>query len=254
MSSSAERRNREGARQRQSVAFLVALAAHGLLLFGLSRLHGIVSVSDPKILVDVVDPRPPDPLPDEVPIPDEAVKQSAVPRRHGLPRPQEKPTETPPPGEPMASLDTEQPSGVPLDLTGETPVIGTSGRGTGTPVRDRDGFGRARGNGARPGLASEGLTSGPDLSTAVSLEGQSWSCPWPYEADLERIDEQTVVIRVVVDPDGFAESAEIVVEPGRGFGKVAVACAMNTRFTPAHDRAGKAVRARSPPIRVRFTR
>jgi protein TonB len=88
----------------------------------------------------------------------------------------------------------------------------------------------------------------------VSLEGQSWSCPWPPEADSDRIDEQTVVIRVVVDQDGSVKSAEIVVEPGHGFGKAAVACAKNTRFTPAHDRAGNAVRARSPPIRVRFTR
>jgi protein TonB len=253
MSSSAERRDAEGAR-RQLVAVLVAVAAHGLLLLSVSQLHGNASVPDAKILVEIVDPPAPVPLPEEPPRPEETTKNPAVPRSHGSPQPREKPSEPPPSWKPEASPDDEGRTGVPLDLTGETPVIGTSGRGTGTPAADGDGFGRAQGNGGKPGLASEGRGSGPDLSTTVSLEGQSWSCPWPPEADSERIDEQTVVIRVVVHPDGSAESAEIVVEPGHGFGKAAVACALITRFTPAHDRAGDAVRARSPPIRVRFTR
>jgi len=254
MSSSAERRDTEGARRRQLVAVLVAVGAHGLLLLAASRLHGTVSVADAKILVDIVDPPVAAPLPEESPRPDETVKHSAVPRSHGLPRPREKPSETPPSGKLEVSPDEEGRRGVPLDLTGETPLIGTSGRGTGTQVVNGDGLGSAQGNGGKPGLASEGRDSGPDLSTKVSIEGQSWSCPWPPEADSDRIDEQTVVIRVVVDPDGSVRSAEIVVEPGHGFGKAAVACALNTRFTPAHDRAGNAVRARSPPIRVRFTR
>jgi TonB family protein len=84
--------------------------------------------------------------------------------------------------------------------------------------------------------------------------GAELACPWASEADSERIDEQTVVIRVVVDPDGSVRSAEIVVEPRHGFGKAAAACALDTQFTPAHDASGNAVRARSPPIRVRFTR
>ena len=103
-------------------------------------------------------------------------------------------------------------------------------------------------------MASESRVAPPDLSTPVSLRVERWSCPWPPEADSERIDEQTVVIRVVVDPEGIVEAAELVVEPGHGFGKAAVACALDTRFTPARDRAGTAIRARSPPIRVRFTR
>lgn len=254
MSSSAERRDKEGSRRRQLVAIVVAVGAHGLLLLGASRLNGTASVPDAKILVDIVDPPAPAPFPEEPPRPDQPVKHSAVSTGHGLQRPLEKPSDTLPSGEPEASPDEKEPTGVPLDLTGETPVIGTIGRGPGTSTAGENGFGSARGTGRRARLASEGGDSGPDLSTPVSLEGQSWSCPWPPEADSERIDEQTVVIRVVVGPNGSVTSAEIVLEPGHGFGKAAVACAMSTRFTPAHDRAGNAVRARSPPIRVRFTR
>jgi protein TonB len=254
MSSSAEGRDTEAARRRQLVAAFVAIGAHGLLLLGASRLNGAASVPDAKIFVDIVDPPAPAPLPEAPPRPDETGKHSAVPKSHGLSRPQEKPSETPPPGAAQAYADEEGRPGVPLDLTGETPVIGTSGRGTGTPAPGGNGVGSARGTDGKVGLAGEGRDLGPDLSTTVSLEGQSWSCPWPPEADSERIDEQTVVIRVVVDPDGSVKSADIIVEPGHGFGKAAVTCAMNTRFTPAHDRAGNAVRARSPPIRVRFTR
>jgi periplasmic protein TonB len=254
MSSSAERRDAEAARRRQTVAVLVAVAAHGLLLLGASRLHDAASVRDAQILVDIVDPPASAPLPEQLLRLDETVKHSTPPRGHGSPRWQAKPSETPPSAKREASPDEDQRAGVPLDLTGEMPVIGTSGRGSGTPAADGDRFGSGRGNFGKPGMTSEGRGSGPDLSTKVSLEGQSWSCPWPSEADSERIDEQTVIIRVVVDPDGSVRSAEIVVEPGHGFGKAAVTCALNTQFTPAHDRAGDAVRARSPPIRVRFTR
>jgi protein TonB len=103
---------------------------------------------------------------------------------------------------------------------------------------------------APPGASA----SAPDRSSVVTLPEQSWSCPWPREADAEEIDEQTVVIRVVVRPDGSVESANVVSNPGHGFGDAAVSCAMKTRFTPAHDRQGAPVRSVSPPIRVRFTR
>jgi protein TonB len=100
----------------------------------------------------------------------------------------------------------------------------------------------------------DGNGEGLDHASAVSLPEQSWSCPWPAEAEAERIDEQTVIIRVVVNADGFAASAEMLEDPGHGFGRAAVACALHTRFTPARDRKGRPVRAVSPPIRVRFTR
>jgi protein TonB len=94
----------------------------------------------------------------------------------------------------------------------------------------------------------------PDRSRPVRLEGTEWRCPWPREADAEAIDEQVVVIRVVVRPDGTAESPEVLEDPGYGFGPAAAACALKTRFEPALDRQGRPIRAPSPPIRVRFTR
>jgi protein TonB len=88
----------------------------------------------------------------------------------------------------------------------------------------------------------------------VFLARQSWSCPWPSEAESLPVDEETVVIRVVVRPDGTAESVAIVSDPGHGFGQAAASCAMRTPFVPAHAAGGAPIRATSAPIRVRFTR
>jgi protein TonB len=89
---------------------------------------------------------------------------------------------------------------------------------------------------------------------AVSLSASEWQCPWPRTAGFVDAVEQSVILRVVVRADGSVESASVLRDPGGGFGPAAVACARATRFTPATDQAGKAVRAVSPPIRVRFTR
>jgi protein TonB len=114
--------------------------------------------------------------------------------------------------------------------------------------------GSGRGVETNPSPSAGGGSGAGDQSGGVSLQGQDWSCPWPAEADTEKIDEQTVVIRVVVAPDGKVESARVLSDPGHGFGPAAVACALHTRFIPARDAAGRALRAASPPIVVRFTR
>jgi len=108
--------------------------------------------------------------------------------------------------------------------------------------------------GGNPGGASPSGSGSGDRSGGVALDDQNWSCPWPREADAERIDEQTVVIKVVVAPDGTVESATVLSDPGHGFGPAATSCALRTRFTPARDRDGRSIRAVSPPIVVRFTR
>jgi protein TonB len=92
------------------------------------------------------------------------------------------------------------------------------------------------------------------LSRPVELDGDEWQCPWPHEAELAEIDQQTVTLRVHVDPDGRARSVRLLADPGSGFGAAARACALQTRFTPALNRAGRPISADSPPIRVRFTR
>ena len=95
---------------------------------------------------------------------------------------------------------------------------------------------------------------GPDHSRPVSLADDDWNCAWPRSAEAADIDEQAVVIRVVVRADGSVESAQLVHDPGAGFGAAALECARRSRFRPALDRQGKALRAASPSIRVRFTR
>jgi protein TonB len=84
-------------------------------------------------------------------------------------------------------------------------------------------------------------------------EGE-WRCPWPRQADDAQIDEQVAVVRVVARADGSVESTALIDDPGYGFGAAAMACALGRRFIPARDRDGRPVRAKSPPIRVRFTR
>lgn len=93
-----------------------------------------------------------------------------------------------------------------------------------------------------------------DRARPVSLASDEWSCPWPAAAEGLALDEQVATIRVVVAPDGAVESAELVADPGDGFGAAALACARRTRFTPALDAGGRPIRARSPAIRVHFQR
>jgi protein TonB len=168
------------------------------------------------------------------------------------------PTAPAAPARAAAIVASEPAPDAPEDLTGDTVVVGSAtsyagglttadGRGTG-PDGTRDGTNDG------PASAQPARSSAPDRSSAVALGEQSWSCPWPRDADAETIDEQTVVIRVVVAADGRAESAEVLSNPGHGFAEAATACALHTRFTPSRDRAGREIRAKSPPIKVRFTR
>ncbi|MCK8498060.1 TonB family protein [Myxococcus fulvus] len=100
----------------------------------------------------------------------------------------------------------------------------------------------------------EGTGTGGSRARSIQLSARSWSCPWPKEADTLRIDDQTVVLRVSVDAYGEVTSAELVSDPGHGFGQAALACARKARFDTALDREGRPYAAVSPPIRVRFVR
>jgi len=106
-----------------------------------------------------------------------------------------------------------------------------------------------------PTPGESGLRGAPTSGAApVRLPSREWRCPWPAEAEYEDFDEQLVAIRVVVATDGSVESAQLVSDPGFGFGAAARDCARRARFTPARDDSGRAVRALSPPIHVRFVR
>jgi periplasmic protein TonB len=220
-------------------AICTSLSAHAALYLWA---RGVEPPLEPPLPSEIelsladVDVQPPEHVPPQ-PTP------AALPKARVAARPRKLPAKNAPPPQAAAAAVLAQETG-PVDLTGETFVIGTghayAGGITGTAVRAGD-------LGTR---AAETI----DASSAVSLESQAWSCPWPAEADAERIDEQTVVIRVVVDAAGNAESATVLLDPDHGFGIAAVSCAMRTRFTPARDPKGTPIRAQSPPIRVRFTR
>ena len=244
-----------GRRRRLLIAVVIALGAHGSLWLWAARSAPPSGSLAARVRAevarepyfDLAEPSPPPPPPPEdKPKPKEPVRRPALPTESAKP---------PPPAQAAAIIAQQPDPSTPLDLTGETFVTGTgrayaggvtAATGTNTAaVHTRD---------VDPQSTPGAHAGAPDLSTSVLLEDQSWSCPWPHEADTAQIDEQTVVIRVVVTPDGSPESAEVVSDPGHGFAQAAAACAMRTRFTPAQDREGEPVRARSPPIRVRFTR
>jgi protein TonB len=131
-----------------------------------------------------------------------------------------------------------------VDFTGGVSVTGSATSPLGGNVSSSGGDAPASG---QPTGAAGG-------ARGVSLDDRSWSCPWPRQADADQIDEQTVVIRVLVDTDGQTQSVQIVADPGHGFGEAARTCALRARFTPARDLHGEPVRAMSPPIAVRFIR
>jgi periplasmic protein TonB len=162
----------------------------------------------------------------------------------------------PPPPARAGNIVAQAPrSDAPVDLTGNTFVTGnsrvyaggtTSSKGTNdvavhTAVTD-------------PNATPTRNPREPDLSRPVSLADDEWQCAWPQEAEAADIDQQSVILRVAVQPDGAAARVDVLADPGGGFGNAARACALRTRFEPAKDRAGRNIAAVSPPIRVRFTR
>jgi protein TonB len=124
-----------------------------------------------------------------------------------------------------------------------------SGRGT-------SGTGVPGGTGTGVAGSKQGVVGGTGTGTAqpVTLSLKDWKCPWPEDAEYEDFDQQVVSIRVVVAEDGRVEKADIVSDPGFGFGKAARDCARRVRFNPAKDVQGRAIKAMSPPINVRFLR
>jgi protein TonB len=102
----------------------------------------------------------------------------------------------------------------------------------------------------------DGVVGGTGTGSAapVSLPLKNWNCPWPEQAEAEDFDQQVVGLKVVVAEDGRVEKAEIVSDPGFGFGAAARECARRAKFTPARDAQGKIIKAQSPLINVRFVR
>jgi protein TonB len=211
-----------------------------------------------NLLVEVsVEPSNNPPEPEPVLEPQERPRAPAFARGSSprSTRPSRLPAAPSPSASGEASTDPAPGPIAPVDFTGQLLVAASTGRaggGSGTGAGDGARVGRGGGSNLEAGSAVGSGTG--DRAGGVSLDDHNWACPWPHQADAEQIDEQTVIIKVVVNPDGTVASAAVVSDPGHGFGPAAIACALRTRFTPARDRDGRPIRAESPPVLVRFTR
>jgi protein TonB len=240
-------RGRVHASWRFAAAPAAALVVHALVLTWaiVNGARRLPPPAAPEPVVELVAaPPPPAPPPPAPPPPAPRRAEARTPRTHA-------PAAPPPPAQAGKIVAQEPDPRDPVDLgdrgfvtgTGQTYAGGaTTTTGTNThAVESRE-------------VDPRSTDTTPDHSSSVGLVDDDWSCPWPHEADDREIDEQIVVLRIVVRPDGTVESARAVTDPGFGFGEAAVACAERTRFLPARGRDGNAIRAGSPPIRVRFTR
>jgi hypothetical protein len=98
-------------------------------------------------------------------------------------------------------------------------------------------------------LVAKGDRSGPR-----PMPGSSWdTCPFPWMANIARVDEATVDLRVTVAPTGVADAITVVHDPGYAFAQAAGTCAFAQRYVPAHDADGRAVRGEMT-LRVHFSR
>ena len=203
----------------------------------------------------VIDVLPPPPPPSESPPPPPPPPSASA--RPAPAAPRARPAASEPRAAPPAAAGAivAAAPAEPVDLTRDTFVTGGATAYAGGATTS-SGTNQAAGppGAVDPRARPTARAGGADRSRAVALDGDEWRCAWPREADAAQIDQQWVVLRVRVRRDGRAASARLVSDPGHGFGRAAVACALSTRFEPARDADGDAIEADSPPIRVRFTR
>lgn len=215
------------------------------------------SEARPPLQVEhVVDLAPPPPPPSPSPLEEAPAPRAAErsPARAAAAREKEAPAAPPPPAQ-AGQVALAENAATPLDFTGFDIAVGRGERYAGRVTASRGTSAQAVhaspvDRGAPPGRAQ----GGPSRARPVGQPAREWSCPWPHEADALSVDEQTVVIRTVVRADGTVASAELLSDPGYGFGESSLACVRRQRFLPAADEEGRPITATSPPIRVRFTR
>jgi protein TonB len=148
----------------------------------------------------------------------------------------------------------------PLDLTGNTFVVGTadtysggitaSGGTAKGPVYDQT----AKPSGVVGGTGTKPTSnSSVDLSRPAAPVSRNWNCPFPPEADIEQINYMRVSVVVQVNSEGNPKSVEVLNDPGFGFGRAARQCALKQSYRSALNREGKAI-AHSLATVVKFER
>lgn len=102
----------------------------------------------------------------------------------------------------------------------------------------------------RPGTDGYGPGDGRDGISIPGRNGVSYPvcayCPRPdYSDEARRAKYQgTVILNLIVLPDGRTSALEVLTSPGLGLDAKALEAVRNWRFTPAHDAAGKPIAAR----------
>lgn len=260
-------RNADRVRKRAGVrmaAWLVAIALHVGLVFVALRSGPSLEAWSAELALEVhealVDDQvielatpPAPPTPPTPADPPRATPHSHVQRAAAVAATPAPPTETPQPAQAAAVVTQDD---APVDLTGTTVVTGTATTAVGGATATTGTATDTPPVGAQLAVPNPTITStkAPTLSRPVQLDAARWRCDWPSDALSQDIYEQAVVLRVVVAADGSVQAAQLIDDPGNGFGPAALACAKRTLFTPALNAEGAPTRALSPPIRVRFTR
>ncbi|MEZ4427863.1 MAG: TonB family protein [Nannocystaceae bacterium] len=251
-----------------ALAIVVGLSAHGLLAYAAWRagppidawaaalaLQVHIDLERDEVAPIAAPPPPPPPIPTPPP---EPVPEDSTPSPAPADATPAKAPRAPAPKARAGRVLDRGPK-APVDLTGDGFVTGdgltyaggsTSSTGTSSRPVER------RAPATAPSPPSTPARRPPPRAEARPPRptATDWACPWPRAADRLEINEAAAVVRVRVGVDGRPRSAEVVEDPGHGFGEAALACARAARFTPARDRDGAAVEATTPPLRVRFTR
>lgn len=255
------------------LALLIAVAAHAALVLLAQRSRPSLEAWSAQMALqvhqelahttttDLERAEPPKPPPSQAPEPPEPPPQAPPPEPGRIPVPSrakaaaETPAAAAPPAGAGAIVSREDEPVV--DLSGDAFVSGTATAYAGGASLPGGVGASASANSPQERASSatpQRATHSANKARSVRLDAGEWRCPWPDAAMSADIYEAFVIIRVRVNPQGLAQQAEVLEDPGHGFGQAAIACAKRTRFAPARDQAGTPIFATSPPIRVRFVR
>lgn len=89
----------------------------------------------------------------------------------------------------------------------------------------------------------------PAIPHATVAETTRWDCAFPNGGTK---DSASVLLKVLVEPDGKAAKVDVLEDPGHGFAKAAETCALAKRYEPAKDANGASMMASTFPFYVRF--
>lgn len=238
------------------VALIAAAIAHGAFGWMVSHREAPKPLRPQTITSEFIDidlpPAPPEPPP---PDPTAQATPKPIAKTRAL-RTTNKPV-LPETAQAAPIVTRQSDPGEPVDLTGfvagtATAFAGgtTASSGTSkTPVSsDIDRVGDGKNKGTTGGVSPKDLSSPPSAT-----EDTNWNCPFPLEADVERIRNATTTIRVSVNAADTLVRVDIVQDPGHGFGEAARRCAMGKSWRSARYREGRPT-AGSVMVRVQFVR